>query len=206
MENQLKTKNKLHYIPSKYYSNTDWIIYARGYKNALINLIDSLILIKEITIKENELIFPILNLYRHFIELMLKQIIAEYNTYKKCKIIIPLTIHNLYNLWADCENNVKSILNDIVNKTIVSEKFVMIPELNNNDIDYIEEIIIQINDYDKNSDSFRYPIFKDGKQTLINEFERDLIDFKEEIHKVDEILDKKSSNFLFFINHESGIK
>jgi len=71
-----------------------WCVYANGYKRASELLIEA----PKNTYETNTVIFPILALYRQYIELSLKEIIA-YGQYLAADGTMPMT-HDLKNLWA----------------------------------------------------------------------------------------------------------
>jgi len=116
-------------------------IYSKGYKDAADRLV-------EYTQKDktslNFLVFPILFLYRHYLELALKEIIIAANRYLEEHNSIKS--HNLIQLWE----RVKGLISD-ANLDISSD-----------DVNTVENQIFQFDNLDKSSMTFRYPVDKQG--------------------------------------------
>jgi hypothetical protein len=122
-------------------------LYATGYKEAGDRLVEFVLLNK---IDLDLLIYPIVFLYRQYIELRLKEIIIEGrilldegNNYPKH--------HNIWDLWCTA--------NKIAIKVFENENEP--PDLN-----YAEHIVKEFSIVDPDSFSFRYPTTKQGQKTL----------------------------------------
>lgn len=123
-------------------------LYAEGYKEA------GDIITKYVTDNrffQDILIYPIVFLYRHYIELVLKDIIYNGRKLLAETPEIP-TYHDIIQLW----HQTKKILKQI--------------ESTNNSKDFyaIEEILKQFSIHDPKSITFRYPTDKDGSDNINN--------------------------------------
>jgi hypothetical protein len=117
-----------------------WCVYADGYKRAAELLIERTKNIYE----TNTVIFPILALYRHYVELSLKEIIA-YGQYLDGKGSIPDNEHDLKQLWACAKNYIR-------------KSYTAFEQLSR-----IEQLVYEIYDLDPTSQGARYPYVKHVK-------------------------------------------
>jgi hypothetical protein len=177
MQVQLSKEKFLVYPRPKDYENYYWYKYSIGYKEAVLLIINELA--HDDTKISKEIIFPILFLFRHFTELLLKEIIAEYASFIGAKIEIPKT-HNLETLWK----RVKPISKDLL-LVRLNDKNSRHRSLWTEDSIYkIEEYILEVNKYDKKSASFRFPIDEFGNFSLKEGFQIPLPALKDRINKV----------------------
>lgn len=119
-----------------------YAIYSEAYKDAADRLVEYSKVNKT---SINFLVFPILFLYRHYIELALKEIILTASVFleKDNKIMAG---HNISRLWVE-------------SKKLISEIELDIPQQEINVLDFQ---IYQFHDLDKCSMTFRYPTDKSG--------------------------------------------
>lgn len=94
------------------------------------------------------LVYPIIFLYRQYIELQLKSLIKHgsivlYSPEKYLKT------HDIKQLWKQCRKILEKIF-----------------EEDSESLDEIEESIYQLSEIDPSSEAFRYPVDKKGKKTL----------------------------------------
>lgn len=171
------TKRSLAYV-HKQYTHYDWYKYALGYKTAAITLIDKAISIEEERNVPNELLFPIFFCFRHFVELLLKQIIAEYNELTGSKIKIPKN-HKIENLLQ----TVTPIINDIIFIRLNNPKSKFKSTFTKQDIAKLKEVVSILNQYDSDGESFRFPIDCNGNITLQVSFQVPLEQLKEKIYE-----------------------
>lgn len=169
-ENESTISSK--FFRSKYYE------YEIAYKKAAEAVIEKAI--------ENRSLFlcvstyPIMFLYRQFLELYIKDILFQYDGEFNGKIE-PYNKHDIYKLW-------KRLLQ------IVKENIVFFPQqVEDTDFmdilcatdGYMEEIAI----YDQNSMAFRYPDDKTHTQPFFpNEIPVDLINIKERLNELADML------------------
>lgn len=145
----------------------DWAKYTCGYKDAADILVDYFC--------NNQyskyLVFPILFLYRHYIELQLKMIIKDgyqlldiKKDFRKCHIIEEL--------WRDC-------------RTIIEKTW---PNGASDPLDATEACIFELSLIDPASIEFRYPIRKNGTLTIPDLMYVNLKNFFEVMKKIDNLL------------------
>jgi hypothetical protein len=122
----------------------NWYKYISGYKHAADILVDKII--DNTSIKEL-LSFPIIFLYRHFIELSLKSIIRDgYQLYDIQSDYRQ--IHSLEELWKDCRSIIKKIW----------------PNGDDEPLDAAGNIINEFSKIDSSSYETRYPEPKKTKE------------------------------------------
>ncbi|AMA72761.1 hypothetical protein ACKE5C_11180 [Aneurinibacillus thermoaerophilus] len=144
--------------------------YIRGYKEAADNLVDLAIKSENIAVLDTY-VFPIVFLYRQFLELSMKEIYlnySEHSTEDKVKTIDKAG-HNLLRIW----NEIKPLIQEGCNS-------------NDDDktIKVVEDYINQFHAFDKTSFTFRYPITKKLAPTLDKEYRIDLLNLKQRIDEL----------------------
>jgi len=146
-----------------------WLGYSIGYKRGAAILSDFVCNQQEY---QDTLIFPILFLYRHYIELMLKKILSN------CAVVsekdIKFKHHNLKKYWELAKENIKMCSEDPLPKEFIIS---------------IDSIVDQLNDVDSASDAFRYPSRKDGTPTLSGITYVNIKQLSEEIDKISGMLE-----------------
>ena len=129
----------LNYLPD------DWELYTIGYKQAADVLVEY---IKARQRHQDSLVFPIVFLYRQYLELRLKQLIKDGNHLLDRADDFEDT-HNLEKLWGDC----KSVLKGIE------------PKPEKKELDAIGGLISQFRKIDPDSSSFRYSVTTKDQKT-----------------------------------------
>lgn len=151
------------------YGKNTWLGYSTGYMRGASILAAYVNSQQEY---QDTLIFPILFLYRHHIELMLKQIL------KNCAVIMENNItfktHNLKGYWESAKNIVPKCAGDPLPKEY---------------IDAIDNIVSQLDEIDRASDAFRYPSRKDGTPTLSGITYVNIKQLSEEMDKISGMLE-----------------
>jgi hypothetical protein len=135
--------------------NTTFAGYTMGYKGAADCLVDSVIRSRNPS-KLDTYIFPILFLYRQYLELEMKGIYLKYsheNRLKKIKEIKDCS-HNLMRIW----NRIVPIITEYASEGDIEA------------VGIVEKYIQQFHNFDTTSISFRYPI--DNKLDLIFDGEK----------------------------------
>lgn len=122
----------------------DWESYIYGYKNAADVLVNHV----EHGTGHDLLVYPIMFLYRQYLELAIKSLIIKTVRQQSIK-----NIHNLKELWKDCEKNLL-----IVHPELIDEK--------HTDMEQVARLIKEFCDIDPKSDAFRYPIDTSGNPSL----------------------------------------
>ncbi|MGA7579331.1 MAG: hypothetical protein ACLQUW_08505 [Desulfobaccales bacterium] len=125
-----------------------WLNYLIGYKDAADILVEY---VNKTNNKPDLIVFPIVFLYRHYLELQLKMVIKDgyqllfmNKDYAKC--------HKLDELWNDCK--------------IIIEK--IWPGGDKEPVEAMDDYINQFCQVDPTSTEFRYPVRRNGADTLEN--------------------------------------
>ncbi|MDI6032250.1 hypothetical protein QLS91_04110 [Flavobacterium sp. LB2P84] len=128
-------------------NDNKWLYYSEGYKIAAELIEQELITKLE---SRDFLIYPLIYLHRHYLELKLKEIIVEGNCIIGAKDFLPKGGHNLINLWKESLEILHLVWGDDFKIPAVT----------------IENKIKELHNADVKSDGFRYPIDKDGEENL----------------------------------------
>lgn len=121
-----------------------WGIYADGFKRAAELLIGNV----RSTYEINTVVFPILFLCRHHIELMLKEIIG-YGLYLSEQVRTPPGGHDLENLWNEAKAYIRKEISDV----------------STGELEHIEHLILEIHALDPTSEGSRYPVIRKRAQS-----------------------------------------
>ena len=128
------------------YLGDDWELYVNGYKQAADALVEH---VKQIHGNQDTLVFPIVFLYRQYLELRLKQLIRDGCQLFDQSASFPKK-HELDRLLAEC-------------RPILSK---LEPPVPASDLEAVDEAIAQFCAVDPTSQAFRYPTDKEGKPSL----------------------------------------
>jgi len=172
-----KHKNRLLSYAHKQYAHYDWYKYALGYKTAALTLIDKAMSIEEERNVPNDLLYPIFFCFRHFVELLLKQIIAEYNELTGSRIKIPKS-HKIENLFRI----IVPIIQDVIFVKANNPKSRFKSNFTKYDSEKLQNVISMLNQYDSDGESFRFPIDCKGDITLKVNFQVPLDQLRETIN------------------------
>jgi hypothetical protein len=118
--------------------------YAEGYQIGALKLIDTLDLTRN---DKDFLIYPIVFLIRHYVELRLKEVIQGLNFCIGQTKDFP-TGHNIDFLWKDFKKKY-----EIIGESLNYDRFT-----------FMDSIINEIHLFDPISMSFRYPVDKEGNK------------------------------------------
>ena len=116
----------------------NWTLYIEGYKNAADHLVDCAVK----TYPAGMAVYPIVFLYRQYIELQLKDMLQMLYKYHTLPCKIPIT-HDLIQIWCKVRHFMERI-----DKSFWG-------------IEYYDHIEVRIREFDlidKRSFSFRYPL------------------------------------------------
>lgn len=160
------------------YTNYAWYKYALGYNMAAITLIDKAMSDEEKREVPNELLYPIFFCFRHFVELLLKKIIAEYNEITGSEIKIPKN-HKIKPLFQEVVPIINDIIFDKLNNSPSKFKSTFTIE----DTSNLEKVIYELDKYDSVGESFRFPVYCSGRTTLNTSFHVPLAQLKEKINQ-----------------------
>jgi len=123
-----------------------WIGYVRGYWKAATLIAEQV----AVTGRDQDyLVYPFLMCWRHYVELQLKALILLARTYRRETAGLPLT-HKIDQLWR-------------VARPLIQDAF---PSDSQDPLDNTERVLLQLNSFDPTSEHFRYPVQRDGSETL----------------------------------------
>lgn len=143
-----------------------WSLYADGYRHAADLLINSI----QNAPTDDQLLYPITYLYRHFLELELKSLAVSSSTLSPEQIEIEdlNRQHDVHKLWLKCEANFRYLPLEFG------------PEI----VSTVGSCITEISDIDPLSQAFRYPIDRKGNQTFDRITEVDVLNLKEVMTRI----------------------
>jgi nitrate reductase assembly molybdenum cofactor insertion protein NarJ len=123
---------------------TQFTGYIMGYKDAADHLVDTALASKSILILDTY-IYPIIFLYRQFLELSIKSIYLKYSedTIEKKIGTINDVSHNLHKAW----NKILPILQE-ASETLEEKEMV----------EAVQDYVMQFHQFDQSSFTFRYPM------------------------------------------------
>ena len=126
-------------------AQSSWYLRADGYRRAAESLVQSC----KTFYDRNTLIYSVGFLYRHYIELALKDIIINGNKVVVRPHPIPKIRHPLDSLWFIC-------------RSIITERSLA----SVGEVRSMERYILEFSQFDANSEGFRFPETKDGQLSL----------------------------------------
>lgn len=138
--------------------------FIKGYKDAADKLVEEAIKSKNIAILDTY-VYPVLFLYRQFLELSMKDIYLSYSNHdleQKIKTISKVS-HDLEKIWF--------IIKPIIQEGNTGDN-------TDDTLEIVEDYINQFNSFDKSSFRFRYPIDKKLNPTIEKEDRIDLANIK----------------------------
>ena len=165
--------------------------YILGYKEAA----DILVLkVDELGQSQDILVFPVCFLYRHYLELRLKEIIREGSFLLDKGYIFPKH-HKLSRLWPDT----KRIVSEIWPDDKSSSKYAVRINLR---LDAVEHAIAEYSKLDDGSYAFRYPIDTKDNDVLVGVKSINLRHLAEFMNDVAETLDNISDAIAICHDHQ----
>lgn len=148
----------------------DWYLYAVGYRQAAGILADY---IETNGCHQDTMVYPIVFLYRQYIEIMLK------DTIRQAHILLELEVdrsktHDINKLWNKCRKLMAEIH----------------PEDSRFEIDQVTRLLQQLSAVDPFSTAFRYPVNSDGEPSLVSSLRHiNVRVFREVMEKISDLLD-----------------
>ncbi len=157
----------LNYLPD------EWWLRIIGFKDSADMLVDQMIMNN--TGQQDALVYPILFLYRHYLEIAIKSLIIQAR--KVGKIQEPLEkTHKLDKLWMACSDQIKKNHSSGCG----------------NEHPHITRLMKEFCSLDPYSEAFRYPTTKSGYPTLPGLFNIDIQHVKAVINKISDVLKLES--------------
>lgn len=159
-------------------SSGRWDLYASGYKRAADLLVEQL----GHELANDELLYPILYLYAHSLELKLKSLVIGSSKFSEMTFGIDdlITNHDLYDLWGKLKKNLPYVYRDYPSEWIK----------------VVDKCLKEFSDHNERGQAFRYPLNTKKKQVLEKLYCIDLVNFKEVMERI--------SNFLSTVEEAIG--
>ena len=154
-----------------------------GYKEAADILVEN---IKVTQSHQDMLVYPIIFLYRQYLELRLKIIIRDSKILLDDKVHIQNT-HDLNNLWGDTKKFIRIIF-----------KGEDIRPLN-----VVGKIIVKFNSIDPESKAFRYPVDENGVKFLSDIKHINIVQFQEMFGEVVGLLEGVTCAVAEYISYKA---
>lgn len=150
--------------------------------------------------RENHLVFPIIFLYRHYIELVLKEIIVNNWEYLGISKPFPL-IHDVNELWKICRENLQEVDKLVDSQYAESEDYER--EVIKS-YDALGSDICRFAEVDPNSQYFRYPVDSKGNPVImdIKQLAKLLSELPKLISRISYQLDGISTGIYSIISNE----
>lgn len=172
-------------------NSEDWLInrwerYAHGYAHATRLLFDALLDGDAYT---DDAIFPLLALFRHWLELQLKCICVKLQFQKKMKFKAN---HNLETFW----NPIKEWLPSACARQRETRRKLFgcsEPDISESDLRFTTNIVAEFMNVDSKGDKFRYPEDKKGNRNLAGQGSLDIAAKRDEwsrLHRILETIEK----------------
>jgi len=163
-----------------------WELYATGYKDAADILAQR---VMETQRSADVLIYPIVFLYRHYLELRLKEIIVAGQELLDHPPDLKL-IHGLDILWKSCPK-------------IFDEVW---PGSSKDELNAVEDCIMQFYKTDPQSMSFRYPATKDGQPTLPGLQHINIRNLQEVMGRISSLLEGGSTGISVYLDYKRSMQ
>lgn len=180
-----KSDGRLWNIADTTVSHKDWCIYADGYKRASDILVQDVL---KTGTKKNFLIYPIVFLYRHYLELCLKDILRN-SSILTGRIPDISGHHGISDIWNACKKIILELQSAEEDSSI--------------NLDIISQCISEFQKYDPEATAFRYPMNKKGKNSLANLKRINLLNFSEVGNKLSNAIGSLSEWAYVLLQHKN---
>lgn len=169
-------------------------LYAAGYKRAADLLVEHGVTYGE----QHILVYPIIFLYRQYIELRLKDITR--NGYRLLGIPkhLPLghpTGHTIDEYWRECRGILEKVDEDEYKRLREDER-----NKYKSDLDALQEGINRFSEWDPNSQASRFPTDKKGNTSTLDPSSINFISLKELMQRISYLLDGISVGISEYLN------
>lgn len=161
--------------------HVNWDVYAEGYKKGGDTLVQYVI---DNNWDQDFLVYPIVFLYRQYLELRLKELIHVSSRLLDQNIDIPRA-HNLLSLWRKVSPNIEQVWADSQTKA---------------DLEAIEDRLKELSNIDAGSYAFRYPEDTKGTPTLVGMRHINLRWLKNVVQAISNVLDGSSLGMGEYLN------
>lgn len=167
------------------YAPDQLALYISGYRGAAEILLEHVLSARVAEL--DTLVFPIIFLYRHYIELRLKSLIKCGSTLLELSLEIPYT-HNISVLWKSCKDVFIKIWPDDIESIEETEREVMV-----------------FSELDPNSESFRYAQDKGGHPTLPGFKYINLTEVQKKMSKITPLLEGADTGISHYLDLRSSM-
>lgn len=161
--------------------HVNWDIYAEGYKKGGDILVQHVI---DNNWDQDFLVYPIVFLYRQYLELRLKELIHVSSRLLDQNVDIPRD-HNLLSLWRKVSPNIEQVWSDSETKK---------------HLEAIEDRLKELCNIDPGSYAFRYPEDTKGTPTLVGMQHINLRRLKDVVQAISNVLDGSSIGMGEYLN------
>lgn len=158
-----------------------WDTYAQGYKRAGDILVQYVI---DNNWDQDFLVYPIVFLYRQYLELRLKELILVSSRLLDQEVRIPKE-HNLLSLWKKARPNIEDVWPDSQTE---------------GHLDALEDRLKELCDIDSGSYAFRYPEDVKGARALTGMLYINLKQLRDVIQGISNVLDGSSTGIGEYLN------
>lgn len=164
-------------------SGSDWL-YATGYRLGAEYLTNYVVNVHR---HQDALVYPIVFMWRHYVELQLKEIMRSASMLVEDSTELKLD-HKLYPLW----NRLKPLVAEVW------------PDADPSPLNAVEEIIAQLDEIDRYSFAFRYPTRKDGAASLPEDLLHiNIRNFTEVMQRVANFLEAIATSFGVYLDNKA---
>jgi hypothetical protein len=147
-----------------------WGLYARGYKHAADLLVKS----APGEFCHDELLYPIIALYRHFVEMRLKGLLVVCSSLGDNPVeLASLDKHLIDDLWDRAKVHFKHFS----------------PKLSNEQVQATEKCIRELAQWDRDSQAARYPWNKEGDPSFPDIYSVNIVHLKQVMGKIEHFFD-----------------
>jgi hypothetical protein len=136
------------------FTHNDWDLYAAGYRRAAEVLVEH---VRETQTWQDTLLYPIVFLYRHYLELRLKLIIRDGSWFLHGRPEVPVG-HQIESLWGTAREIIEQMSEQVGEKAAPGDPSAPLDEV----ADLVREFV----EIDPGSTSFRYPRDRSGDCSL----------------------------------------
>jgi hypothetical protein len=134
-------------------------------------------------------IYPIAFLYRHYLELRLKELITAGQQFLDQPPDLQ-HVHRLDRLWTSCQSVLRKVW----------------PQGSKADLEVVEACINELCRIDADSMSFRYPVLKDGKPTLAGMGRVSIRNLRDVIERISSLLEGSSISISEYLDAKRSME
>lgn len=163
-----------------------WSLYADGYRNSADALVG---VVTTAGRNQDTFVYPIVFLYRQYLELMLKDLIRQCRSLQDTPGSLRL-VHRIDQLWAECRGFLAQIS----------------PGEAEGELEQVGRLILEFHAHDPASTAFRYPETKEGQPSLPDLKRVDLGNLMTVMAKIHNLLDAASSQLGEFLKLKAEMR